>query len=348
MPLIRFQRLRPVLCLAVLLLTVGGCLPAPAPPVARPEISWEAIDAALTVVWLGEVRVPADLGIRPNLWGRLRSLVTGNEEFRLLRPYGLDRDAEGRLCIADPGARVVHCLDPAGNRVQTLRGTKRTPFLSPIDLARGDDGTLFITDSAAGAIYAVPPDADSARLLASLPGGRPTGIAFNSRLQLLYVADTTAHQVVAFDLAGHERLRFGTRGAGEGVFNYPTDLAIDAEERILVTDSLNARVQIFSAEGGYLGQFGAPGREAGEFGKPKGVAVTRDGYRAVCDAELDRIQIFAPDGRPVLLLGQSGAGPGDFQLPTGLFVDDDNVLWIADSYNQRVQYVRIVAGRSFP
>lgn len=344
-PSLRLRTCIVLFATALTLALLGGCLRAPEPslPLSRPHIDWESADARLMLTWLGEVRTPGDLGIRPTWWGKLRALLTGDDDFRLLRPYGLDHDESGQLCIADPGARAVYCFDTAKNRLQTLRGTAETDFLSPIDLARSEDGTLFITDSTAAAIYAVPRGAERARLFARMAGGRPTGIAYSRRQQLLFVADTTSHQVVVFDLQGRERLRFGTRGTAAGEFNYPTDLTIDAENRVLITDSLNARVQIFSVEGIYLGQFGTAGRASGEFGKPKGIAATSSNYRVVCDAELDRIQIFDPQGQPVLLFGLPGEGPGEFLLPTGIFIDSDDLLWIADSFNQRVQYFRFSA-----
>jgi DNA-binding beta-propeller fold protein YncE len=158
----------------------------------------------------------------------------------------------------------------------------------------------------------------------------------------LLVADASVHAVKVFDLDGRLRGQFGSRGAGEGQLNFPTHLSTDAAGRVYVTDSMNCRVQVFDAQGKFLRSFGAAGDSPGHFGRPKGLAVDAQGNVLVLDAMFDALQFFNPEGRLLLSLGQTGEGAGEFWLPTGITVAPDGRVYVADSYNRRVQVFRLL------
>ncbi len=68
--------------------------------------------------------------------------------------------------------------------------------------------------------------------------------------ELLLVADTDNDRVVAFDEAGNECFRFGSKGSLPGEFTNPQDVWVnDAGTELVVADFGNGRVQIFSLEG---------------------------------------------------------------------------------------------------
>ena len=59
-----------------------------------------------------------------------------------------------------------------------------------------------------------------------------------------------------------------------GPFNFPTDVALDKEGNIYVSDGYaNARVHKFSKEGELLLSWGEPGRKPGQFNVPHGIFV---------------------------------------------------------------------------
>jgi hypothetical protein len=51
--------------------------------------------------------------------------------------------------------------------------------------------------------------------------------------------------VQVFDHEGRLLYYFGERGTGQGMFQLPTGLQIDKQDRIYVVDSFNRRVQVF-------------------------------------------------------------------------------------------------------
>ena len=56
-------------------------------------------------------------------------------------------------------------------------------------------------------------------------------------------------------------LKFGRYGNGNGTFNSPWGITIDANDIIYVTDSVNKQIQKFSVNGDFLGQFSVNGHD---------------------------------------------------------------------------------------
>ena len=125
-----------------------------------------------------------------------------------------------------------------------------------------------------------------------------------------------------------------------GQLNFPTYLWLAPPSELLVTDTLNFRIQRFDADDGVLGAFGQAGDATGSLARPKGVAVDRHGNIYVMDGVLNALQIFDREGRLLLAIGEQGQGPGQFWLPSGIFVTADDLIFVADSYNRRVQVFR--------
>ena len=130
----------------------------------------------------------------------------------------------------------------------------------------------------------------------------------------------------------------GVAGAGAGQFNRPSFIAVDAEDNLLVSDSLNHRVQKYTGDGEFLGQWGEFGAEPGLFNMPWGLALDSQGSIYVCDWRNDRVQKFGPEGRFIASYGtQPGDGQGQFHRPAGVAIDGLGNLVVADWGNERVQ-----------
>ncbi len=284
----------------------------------------------------------ADLkGGAMGFWARLGQLLIGKEPIVIRRPYGVWADQE-KLLIADTGGGAVHLIDRKTRRRQLLLTPGGERFASPVGIAGDGRETVFISDSATAKIWRYDLGSRRSTEFTSVPLARPTGLAYHPGNDLLYAADTTAHQVIAFDRDGRERLRFGSRGRGEGQFNFPTDLAIDGQGRVHVSDSMNFRIQTFSADGEFVSRFGEAGDTTGRFAKPKGVAVDSEGHIYVADALFDTVQIFDDQGRLLLWFGEKGSGAGQFWMPAGMYIDADDFIYVVDSYNRRVQVFKYV------
>lgn len=320
--------------LALVTLGLSSCALRQEPELSPPErLVWPGAPLPPRIQYLAEIRSSLDVVERTGFWQKFRDTLFGREETGFRRPYGVSVTSENQLWVTDPGAGRLYRIDVTA-KTFTVVGEGQG-LLSPIGITADDTGRLYVTDSEKGAIYVL---AEEARMqpLFSFVLRRPTGIAFSPRNGWLYVSETEAHQVVAFDRAGIEQLRFGGRGDAPGRFNYPTDVWI-ADGRLYVTDALNSRIQVFSLEGQLITSFGRAGDTAGSFAKPKGVATDSEGHIYVCDALFDAVQIFDGDGRLLLAFGESGDGPGQFWMPAGIHIDGQDRIYVVDAYNRRVQ-----------
>ena len=333
--------------LAFLVVGAGACAAGCAlrsvptwPDAPSVELQWPHRPAPARIRWIKTIASEHDAGIVRSFWQRALDLLAGTAGSRIVRPHGVLFDAHDRLFIADPGAGVVHCMDLGAGRYVQIGAEDGARLQTPIGLTVDDRERLYITDSATGTVYRY--DLAARTLQPFLKSGleRPTGIVWSPTKGLLYVVDTLAHQVVAFDEYGAERFRIGGTGEGEAHFNHPTDICTDARGQLYVTDALNAKIKVLTPEGRFLRQFGIAGDAPGEFNKPKGVATDSEGHIYVSDALLDAIQIFDPEGRPLLTFGANGTGDGEFWMPSGLFIDRSDRIFVADTYNRRVQVFR--------
>ncbi len=330
------------------MLGVAGCATTPQPlqmPMSD-KIVWPPPPMKPRISWIQAIVTPADAGIRTGFWKRVASAIFGEEQVRIVRPYGIHVDRKKRIIVADTGGRVVHFIDPASGRYEVVRGTAESTFMSPVGVTEDTGGMVYVTDSGAGKIYRFRPD--NLKVTPFISGlQRPTGIVYSSQTNLIYVSDTVAGQVIAFTTRGKESFRFGVAGENTGQFNHPTDLAVDGLGRIFVIDALNGRVQTFSGKGEYLKSFGEQGDSSGNFAKPKGIAIDSEGHLHICDALFDTVQIFDEDGQFLLSYGNRGGGKGELWMPSGLFIRDD-MIYVADTYNNRIQifkYLPEVSGK---
>lgn len=330
--------LRIICLLASIGLLIAACSPIQATRLSSPgrELQWPALPLEPKIQWEKEIRNYQDLGIKPGFWKRVWGFIAGEVPTDIVKPYGIYSDDKQRLFVADIGAGIVHLFDIGAGRYSIIED-KDAPFRTPVGITGDGEGNVYITDSGAGVIYRYNIMDESLKQFTTSKITRPTGIAYNKVSGLLYVSDTSLHQVIAIDRQGKERFRFGGRGTGPGQFNFPTDIAVDSRGRVIVTDALNARIQLFSPEGRPLGSFGNPGDSSGHFAKPKGVAVDSEGHIYVCDALFDSVQIFDDTGLLLLDLGESGGKPGQFWMPSGMHIDGSDYIYVADTYNKRVQ-----------
>ena len=337
------------LLLIPLALAVAGCAAAPPLREGRPAVhlQWPSLPAPARIQWVREISDYNDLGMSRGFWSRLSDLLVGEPDYRIVRPYGIYMDLSNRLFVVDTGRSAVHVMDTRDGKF-TIIGQEEGVLQTPIGITGDDNDTIYITDSSAGVIYRYRYQENQLQPFGTLNHGRPTGIAYNRTNKLLYVSDTTAHQVVVFDLNGTEKMRIGSRGDGQGRFNFPTDLSIDRTGRLFVTDALNARVQVFTPTGEFITMFGRAGDSSGEMAKPKGIAVDSDGHIYVCDALIDSVQIFNEAGTLLLDFGGHGSEPGQFWMPSGLFIDHEDYIFVADTYNNRIQVFRYFGGEIVP
>src|SRR5208282_3043229 len=225
------------------LLLLAGTLRAASPV-------WPPPPAPARIAYVASLHGPADVGQKPSLFSRVSGWVSGNSSSlpNLVKPFGLALDASDNLCITDTGSRTVCYCDFAHKHWRSWVAAGKTRFVSPVAVAR-KDRIFYVADSGLGKVLAFRDNGGLVFEIAA-PLQRPVALALVD--DKIYVADSQAHSIFGFTLRGQFLFKFGQRGIGEGEFNFPTHLGGDAEGRLYVTDSLNARVEIFDRSGSFL------------------------------------------------------------------------------------------------
>ncbi len=329
----------------------AGCANRPAterPPNA--VILWPAPPEVPRISFVNTVAQPADMGIRDGALGNLLRILSGKRPTPIVNPHGLAVDAAGRLYVVDNFLKKIHVYDPRAHKYRLF--PQREPVLvSPVGIAVDNRrARVYVTDSAQAVVWVFTEGgAEQVGAIRSAGMRRPTGVTINPLTDELLVVDAVNPGILRYGLPDHEfKGVIGTEGTEAGSFHSPTHIVVTPDGQMLVTDSLNFRIQILSAEGGYLRAFGAPGDSLGQFARPKGVAVDSDGNIYVVDALFDNVQVFDRDGRLLMAFGKSGQAPGEFWLPSGIFIDSHDRIYVSDTYNQRVQVFQYVTDAKLP
>lgn len=157
------------------------------------------------------------------------------------------------------------------------------------------------------------------------PFDLPTDAAMDSQ-GCLYVSDGYGNaRIHKFAPDGTLLLSWGEPGTGPGQFDLPHCVRIDADDRVLVADRGNNRIQIFDTDGRFQ-------QEWGDFRQPDTMHIDKDGVIYVAELE-QRISIIDAQGS---LLARWGAGqridaPGEFLgCPHGICVDSRGDLYVSE------------------
>ena len=191
--------------------------------------------------------------------------------------YGGDGTFKRRLVVPErPGFQAVGlAFDPSGNfyfvntgaaesevvevdrsaKIVTTFG-KGDKMYFPNGLAVDADGYVYVADSNNGRLLVYARDGHLVTKVGRGVGagllGLPRSVAIDSKSRV-YVADTTGQQVSVYGAVSSptaDRLEyiggFGTEGASDASFEYPTGVAVDGRGRIYVSDTMNDRLQVWS------------------------------------------------------------------------------------------------------
>jgi len=194
----------------------------------------------------------------------------------------------------------------------------------------------------------------------------PTDVVVDKNGKTIYVVDNKNDRINVFEDDGDDDFRYGTfcdiaviqlcnsnadgaSGAGDGQFNNPISIAIDALGKFFVADSDNKRIQVFDDDGEFQLKFGSPSSGDEEYiGLAKGIVIQESSRNIfVSDVERDSISVFDSTG-DFLFKFDSFDGT-DFKNPTNMVIDnDEEMLYVADSGEDRIVVFELVDGSTCP
>lgn len=263
---------------------------------------------------------------------------------RTLGPYGVAGDSKGRIYVADTTSAAVFVFDLEQKKV-SLIGAQRLQV--PSGIAIDDADRIFVVDSQQGIVFVFRTDGTVEGTFGGGKMARPVGVAIDNENRFAYVVDAVGNRVAVFDADSYRFLRYVGKPKTvdvleSGVLDRPTNVALDSEGNVYVTDTFNARVQVFDPDGEFLRMWGKPGTTVGCFMRPKGIAIDRDDHVYVVDSEYNNVQVFDTEGRTLMFFGDRGLTPGTFTLAAGIGIDAQDRVIVTEQWTGRVQIFRYI------
>jgi sugar lactone lactonase YvrE len=173
------------------------------------------------------------------------------------------------------------------------------------------------------------------------PFNRCTNLAISPNGDL-YVSDGYGNcRVHRFSPDGELKQSWGEPGKGPGQFNLPHGIWIDANERVLVADRENERIQLFSPDGEYLDEWT-------DVQRPCAIVIDEAGlvYVAELSSPADwksytrgvypnprpgRVSVYDSKGTVVARWGgEDIAAEGNFCAPHGITVDSRGNVYVGE------------------
>ncbi len=170
------------------------------------------------------------------------------------------------------------------------------------------------------------------------PFNRPTHVAVHPKTGDVFVSDGYGNSAVhRYDRKGKHIKSWGTPGSMPGEFSLPHNICLLGDDRLVVCDRENFRLQVFTLDGKFVQQhhmhrpiaiFAGRGDDTniyvGEAGAPPVQAgVPGLGLRVVVlNRDLETVTTFGA--------GTSGEKPDQFTAPHGIAVDSEGSVYVAE------------------
>lgn len=210
------------------------------------------------------------------------------------------------------------------------------PLLTPMAVAADGSGIIWVADSSARMVYRFDLSrerVDYYRQVGELELQSPSGVAFDPRLNRLYVADAVLGKVF---ILGSKGELLGERVLPDG-FQRPGGLAVDDAGWLYVADALVGEVFVFDADGRLQRRIGSRSSPDGRFQRPTQIALGPRNELLVVDALRFMIEIQDVSGQLLGTIGQIGDVPGSFARPRGVAVDSAGHVYVADAAFDNIQ-----------
>jgi len=250
-------------------------------------------------------------------------------------PWGIAFNRNGLWAVADNFYHCVYIFDDKDQLVRKFgsKGSKNGQFCYPRGVAFDNHNHLYVADDHKVQKF----DTSSNYLIRFGSKGasngqlkHPYGITvYNDKV---YIADSDNKRISVFQTNGKFCISFGSDQLGR-----PRDVAVSADNNLLIADSGNSYIYTFTLDGHYVGKFGTPGSGRAQFYKPFSLTTDLNDCIIVADTYNHRILIFDKDGNYIHCFGSKGSTDGQFNIPAVIVVSPNGTLHISDFDNKRIQ-----------
>lgn len=217
-------------------------------------------------------------------------------------------------------------------------GQQEDVFLErPHGIVADNKGNIFVSDIKKLKIFVFDFEKKKFRIIGDTGIKKvviPLGLAIDNKNGLLFVADGSLKQVLAYDKdSGDLKLVIGQQ---PGTFQRPVTVAVNpSTRRIYVGDAKLQQVKVFDYEAKLLFSIGKEGQRIENdegFNVPSQIALDRAGNLYVADMFNRFIKKFSPDGKFIGKIGLgTGLGSGYFSKLVGVAIDSEDHVYGLDT-----------------
>ncbi len=212
-------------------------------------------------------------------------------------------------------------------------------FSYPRAITATPDGKILVVDKA-GRVQRFAGDGSyvSEWRMPETKQGKPVGLLAH-RDGRVFIADTHYHRVMIYGSSDKLLTSFGGKGNGPGQFQLPTDVAIDADDFIYVSEYHgNDRITKWSPDLQFVQSLGEEPIEGYRLSRPAALVIDDEQTLWVADACNHRLVRFALDGTVLATVGGFGREPGQLRYPYDVDVSPKGDLLVCEYGGDRLQW----------
>lgn len=252
---------------------------------------------------------------------------------------------DGRVYVFNRGQWPVMVFDTAGRFLDTWGAGE---FVRPHGIAFDGEGNVYLTDVGLHTVQKRTPDGrmlmqigepgTPSPLHSGIPFNQPTQVAVHPRSGELFVADGYGNSAVhRFSPDGRLMQSWGEPGDGPGQFSLPHAICFVGDDRVLVADRENFRLQLFTVDGTFVTQkhMHKPQALFAGLGDDTNIYVAEGRSVPLMEAAMRlgrRVTVLDRDLNEVTRFGNAtgGEGPDQFISPHGIAIDADGSVYVAE------------------
>ena len=254
-------------------------------------------------------------------------------------PTGIAVDRVGNVLVADTNNGRIEKFSATGTFLGILgaKGTGRGQLRNPNGIAVDRMSNIYVADASNQCVQKLAPDGT---FIAEWKGPEP-GFYGPRRIAIgpddsIYVVDQGHNRIAKFSADGGVLATWGSKGNGDGEFNDPTSVAVDAAtNKVYIADPINKRIQVFDANGKFVTKWSVP-----EWGQPVGFEdLTIDSQRRLLyasSAHISTVFIFDLNGTRI---GSLTPKPPDSLVGPSAMALTDRKLYVLDMGRNHVSTI---------
>ena len=213
------------------------------------------------------------------------------------------------------------------------QGSGDSKLVIPIGVAVSKDGIIAVGDYGSHQVKKYSLQGKLSSVIGTNRGNNngqfdePRGLVFSSR-KMLCVVDRGNQRIQVFE-DDKFAFTFGSKGSNPGQFQYPVRIAIDTENKVLVSDYHGNHISLFSHTGSFISRITCD--------RPWAITVSPDGYIMTnCD---NKITIWSPTHRLIHQFGNEGSQQGEFNNIFGIAMNSSGTIYIVEWRQKRLQII---------